>query len=147
VLMLVLRLVVGSGKFWVRGLSLARGDPKTLTQRDVDAYRRPMAVRNWAGGILNFTRSMVLERQTEVLCLIGQLVKACPDLPVLIVHGSRDRIIPLSNSQVIARQIPRATLIVMPGKGHVPHEEDGEEFASIVDKWLRSTTLAPESQR
>lgn len=138
VLVLVLRLFVGNAKFWVRGLGMARGDPTMLSQRDVDAYRRPLAVRNWAGGILNFTRSMVLQPRSDVFCLVTQLGKMSPQVPVLIVHGSKDRVIPLSNSQVLVKQIPGARLVVMEGKGHVPHEEDGEGFAKVVDDWLES---------
>ena len=38
--------------------------------------------------------------------------------PTLVVCGSRDSVVPPSNSLVLARRIPKATLIMLPGRGH-----------------------------
>jgi len=40
------------------------------------------------------------------------------DLPVLVVHGSHDRIFPLAHGQDIARRIPGARLVTIDGMGH-----------------------------
>jgi poly(3-hydroxyoctanoate) depolymerase len=38
--------------------------------------------------------------------------------PTLVVSGSRDSVVPPSNSRVLAGRIPNATLILLPGRGH-----------------------------
>ena len=38
--------------------------------------------------------------------------------PTLVVCGSRDSVVPPSNSQVLARRIPHTTLVLLPGRGH-----------------------------
>lgn len=40
------------------------------------------------------------------------------DVPVLIVHGDADQLIPIAMAEELARTFPRATLFVVPGAGH-----------------------------
>lgn len=39
-------------------------------------------------------------------------------VPVRVVHGDEDRLVPPSNSEVLARRLPRAELEVLPGVAH-----------------------------
>jgi magnesium chelatase accessory protein len=55
---------------------------------------------------------------------------------VLIVHGSDDFIVPVSNSEKLAQMMPKAQLVVMPGVGHMPHEEDAAKFLDAVKKFI-----------
>ncbi len=57
-------------------------------------------------------------------------------LPILVVAGDADRLVPLEDSQRVATQLRGASLRVLPGCGHVPHEECPEAFALAVDDWL-----------
>lgn len=41
-------------------------------------------------------------------------------LPTLLIHGTRDVITPLANSQALAAAIPGARLVTIEGAGHVP---------------------------
>lgn len=45
---------------------------------------------------------------------LGQL-----DRPVLIIHGDADRLVPPENARVLARLIPGAELLMVPGAGHI----------------------------
>lgn len=139
VLQLLLRVTVGGGVgFWVRGLSMAFGDPGRLSARNVAAYRKPLQVRGWALGILHFCRAMMLDRGVMMDNLAEGMRTECADVPILVVHGSKDRIIPLSNSQALIRALPQAQLVVAKGLGHMPQEENPEEFVEIVDRFLSS---------
>jgi pimeloyl-ACP methyl ester carboxylesterase len=40
-------------------------------------------------------------------------------VPTLLLHGTEDRVCPISHSESLARQIPNATLRISPGDGHV----------------------------
>lgn len=40
-------------------------------------------------------------------------------LPVLVLHGSADRLVPPANAEVLGRLIPGATVRLLPGAGHI----------------------------
>jgi pimeloyl-ACP methyl ester carboxylesterase len=51
------------------------------------------------------------------------------DAPTLVVHGARDRMIPVENGRMIAERIPGAQLLELPESGHLypteePHVDD-----------------------
>jgi pimeloyl-ACP methyl ester carboxylesterase len=50
--------------------------------------------------------------------------------PTLVMHGARDRLVPLSEGKALAAAIPGARLIVYPDLGHIPHEEDPARTAA-----------------
>ena len=57
-------------------------------------------------------------------------------LQVLLVHGDKDSLVPLSNSLRLAALLPNAELKIMKNAGHVPHEERPEEFLGLVDDFV-----------
>lgn len=57
--------------------------------------------------------------------------------PTLVVHGDRDRVVPLSNGQAIARRIPRAELLILDGCGHVVPIEEPDRFNEAVVSFLQ----------
>jgi pimeloyl-ACP methyl ester carboxylesterase len=58
------------------------------------------------------------------------------DMPVLVVHGDADRVVPLSNGRLLARRIAGAELVVLPGRGHVVQLESPDEFNGLVERFL-----------
>ena len=62
-------------------------------------------------------------------------------LPVLILHGTEDRIVPPSNSRALARSLPNATLVELDGCGHTPHEEAPERVQAAILDFLRANQL------
>lgn len=60
---------------------------------------------------------------------------------VLIVHGEDDAIVPVANSRRLASVLPGSELVVMPGVGHMPHEERAEEFLSEVRRFITRRTV------
>jgi 3-oxoadipate enol-lactonase len=57
-------------------------------------------------------------------------------VPVLVVHGDADRVVPVSNGHLLARRIAGAELALLPGRGHVVQLESPEEFNRVVDAFL-----------
>ena len=43
--------------------------------------------------------------------------------PTLLIWGDQDQMIPIANAQDYLKALPSARLVVLPGVGHVPHEE------------------------
>lgn len=52
--------------------------------------------------------------------------------PAVIVHGARDRIIPVHSSRALHQQIPGSELIVLPRSGHCPQLDNPDEVARII---------------
>jgi pimeloyl-ACP methyl ester carboxylesterase len=57
--------------------------------------------------------------------------------PVLVVHGDRDRIVPVSISKAVAARFGWE-VEVLPGVGHVPMMEVPDEFVRVTRAWLAS---------
>jgi pimeloyl-ACP methyl ester carboxylesterase len=58
------------------------------------------------------------------------------DLPVLVVTGEDDQVVPTEESVQAAEDIPGAQLAVFPDCGHVPNEECPEAFLDAVEPFL-----------
>jgi pimeloyl-ACP methyl ester carboxylesterase len=76
---------------------------------------------------------MILRRAgfTDVRRGIGAIT-----CPVLLLHGERDRVVPVAAARAIARANPSWTLVVLPGAGHVPQLEAADESAGVITEWL-----------
>jgi pimeloyl-ACP methyl ester carboxylesterase len=56
--------------------------------------------------------------------------------PVLLLHGTRDRMVPIAVARAAARANPAWTMTEMPGVGHVPQLEAPQDTASAIIGWL-----------
>jgi pimeloyl-ACP methyl ester carboxylesterase len=57
------------------------------------------------------------------------------DLPVEIVHGTEDEIVPLAiHSAPLAERVPGANLVILEGVGHMPHHADPEAVVAAIDR-------------
>ena len=132
----LLRRLVSSPSFWKRGLSSAWGDPKRLNEKDIRRFRWPAIASNLESGLLAFARAQV----QKIDAYDGgdlQLLKDVVDLPnidVTIVHGTKDLIVPITNSEQLVKIIgeTRIQLLTMDGLGHDPFEENVDEFIDII---------------
>ena len=58
------------------------------------------------------------------------------DIPTLVIHGSRDVIAPLASSERLVSLLPRATLAIADGAGHVPTVTRPGWVANQIDQFL-----------
>lgn len=56
--------------------------------------------------------------------------------PVLMLHGTLDRLIPVATARIVARKHPAWSLVVLPGVGHVPQLEAPDTCATEIREWL-----------
>jgi pimeloyl-ACP methyl ester carboxylesterase len=56
--------------------------------------------------------------------------------PVLVLHGTLDRLIPVAAARMVARAHPAWSFVVMPGVGHVPQLEAPQASAAEIREWL-----------
>lgn len=57
-------------------------------------------------------------------------------VPTLILWGELDRLIPRTHAELFHRDIAGSRLVVFPGLGHTPHEEDPAVTARAVEEFL-----------
>lgn len=92
------------------------GDPAKVTPALVDRYYE-LTLR--AGN-----RAALPQRFRQAPAGVGTERIATLKLPTLILWGERDRLIPPADGERFQREIAGSGLIIFPGLGHVPQEED-----------------------
>ena len=68
-------------------------------------------------------------------------------LPVMVVWGSRDQMIPPAHALAVASALPDARLEVFDGAGHYPHEYDPARFALSLHAFIQETEPARMTSR
>lgn len=58
------------------------------------------------------------------------------EAPVLIIHGAEDKLIPVSEAELMYKAIPDAQLVVIPDAGHLPNLEQPDIFNDAVIDFL-----------
>ena len=53
-----------------------------------------------------------------------------------MVHGDRDRLVPLAAARAAVRANPSWSLVVLAGVGHVPQLEVPQHTARVISDWL-----------
>ena len=59
-------------------------------------------------------------------------------VPVMILWGAEDNLIPVTSAKWFAQALPQAKLVIYPEVGHIPMEEIPEKSANDVNMWLGS---------
>lgn len=64
-------------------------------------------------------------------------------MPVLVLAGEADRVVPVENSRRLAAQLPNARLVTFPGAGHLVMVERAREVNKIIIDFLRREPSPP----
>jgi len=56
--------------------------------------------------------------------------------PIIYVLGGLSTIVPPETQQQLQAALPQAQIVMMPGLGHYPSDENAQEFLAIVDRFL-----------
>eukprot|EP00241_Pyramimonas_parkeae_P002065 CAMPEP_0114250556 /NCGR_PEP_ID=MMETSP0058-20121206/14765_1 /TAXON_ID=36894 /ORGANISM="Pyramimonas parkeae, CCMP726" /LENGTH=490 /DNA_ID=CAMNT_0001364229 /DNA_START=223 /DNA_END=1695 /DNA_ORIENTATION=- len=162
VLLQVLRTQVRSARFWRLGLQGAWHNRQGVDANVVDGYRRPSKVQGWDRGMLRFVEANALgadrwediktkltkawDPTTEAdTTLTEKLAKlSASGVPILIVHGKQDALVPFRNSVRLA-SIVGAELCELEDCGHIPFEECPDRFMKIMKSFIAAhkTTQSP----
>lgn len=62
--------------------------------------------------------------------------------PVLILHGSEDRMVPVERAEQLHQGIPQSRLEVLPGAGHQFHSEQMDAVVDLVLAFIREVEAA-----
>ena len=95
------------------------------------------AIRRWGRQILGRAEQAAAIRLYECffdLDLRSEIHKIIQ--PALVLHGELDAIIPVSESQWLADNLPSGFLEVIPGAGHVPSVTRAQDVARAVNRFF-----------
>jgi pimeloyl-ACP methyl ester carboxylesterase len=105
-------------------------------------------VRSYASLADTDRRAAFLATVRSVVGLSGQTVWAgdrlylASELPVLLIWGADDPIIPADHGRAAHRQLPDSTLAVFEGVRHFPHIEAPQRFVTALEDFCASTEPA-----
>lgn len=116
-------------------LAPAYADPHVLTDALTDRYYDLMLAPG--------ARAAMIERMQQVVLSDPRPWLARISAPTLLLWGEQDRMIPFSNAADYLKAIPNATLVALPGVGHLPQEEIPERSAAALRAFLESPASAP----
>lgn len=111
-------------------LELAWSDPEKISEEDLANYQKPLSVDRWDVGLWEFTKA---NGENDVDSRISEI-----SIPVLVITGSDDRIIPAEQSVQLASELPNASLVVIPDCGHVPQEECPADFMNAIETFINN---------
>jgi pimeloyl-ACP methyl ester carboxylesterase len=103
-------------------------DPWRVAPAVIEGYRKPLKARDWDRALWEYTAA---GQRTDAAERLKGL-----DLPVLVVTGDDDRIIPPAASRAVAALRPGIELVELKDTGHIPHEERPAELLAAIAPFL-----------
>lgn len=109
--------------------------PKDVVQQHLLLARERQDLPDVDAELIVAGRSLVLvlARRRWLYALMGRI-----SAPVLLLHGSRDRLVPIAAARTVARRNPTWRFEVAEDVGHVPQLEVPRWTIDRISEWLRS---------
>ncbi|KAH6757264.1 hypothetical protein C2S51_038878 [Perilla frutescens var. frutescens] len=120
-------------------------DATKLTTEVWSLYKAPLHVEGWDEALHEIGKlsyETVLPPQTAALIL-----KAVETLPVLVIAGAEDVLVPLKSVQTLASKLLNSRMVAISGCGHLPHEECPKALLAAISPFISKLLLRPELQR
>lgn len=117
---------------WVKmGLRMAYYDRHLVDREHVRRYATCYRDKASKRALVETCRSLIPPDQDKISACYGELC-----LPVLLLWGRHDFIVPLSQGQRLQTAIRGSRLEVIEDCGHNPQEEKPEETLAIIDRFI-----------
>jgi pimeloyl-ACP methyl ester carboxylesterase len=126
---LVFKQLLGRGLFGAYFRELFLSNPAAITNERLDAYYEAFNTPAARGSVLATLRATVDTR--PVAAQTSRIQK-----PTLVLWGHRDRLLPPSVGQRLAREIRGARFELLDA-GHAPQEERAREVSDAIRRFLR----------
>lgn len=117
-----------------QGLEASFYDPAFVTEAMVTRYARLARAPGHRDILLQISTGRRNYATPERLIPLASL-------PVLILHGDTDRLVPPEHGQQFAAAIPSATLVMYENVGHIPQEEIADRSAADVRAFVDTARL------
>jgi len=115
-------------------------DHSKITEEMINAYSENLGYIEAKRSLIRSASQFVSKDMRHIHEKFNQI-----RLPVLIISGGADRLIPIEESYALERELPHVELKVIPKCGHSPQEECPQETAEIISAFLEKTRPAAPS--
>jgi pimeloyl-ACP methyl ester carboxylesterase len=116
----------GIVRFMVGGWRLLNGPRHPFDEERAAALAREEIRR--AGNLVSMFNHALLRGGEDLYGKVGAL-----RVPVLVIHGTEDPVLPLAHGKALADAVPHARLVTLEGAGHEIHRNDWDAIiANIV---------------
>ena len=154
-LYVLLRTIVRSKQFWRNGLSnvVAKSKTSLVDESWIDGYRRPRMVQNWDLGMINFVSASLNDLGADLKAIFRRHMRIYADkpneydvsmnpmdalkksaweknIPILIVHGNEDKVVPISNSVNIYNRLITAPKVEKNEMMEIPSQASSSSSSS-----------------
>jgi pimeloyl-ACP methyl ester carboxylesterase len=124
-------------KAWVKvGLRAAYYDPRLVDREHIARYAPCYQERDAKRALVETCRQLVPSDCEEISTWYGRL-----RLPMLLLWGRQDRIVPLSQGERLEKAVAGAKLVVLEECGHNPQEEKPKETFEAIDRFVQEQVL------
>src|SRR6185369_15773954 len=113
-----------------RLLSTFVADPAILTPALLSVYQKPFAVRDSTNRLGDWLKVVTVGPDTSLSSQLSNFSKLV--MPTSLIWGDKDTITPLWQGEKLKQTIPRSSLTVLQGLGHIPQIEDPDSFNRSV---------------
>ncbi|KAK3219614.1 hypothetical protein Dsin_013584 [Dipteronia sinensis] len=119
-------------------------DATKLTTEVLSLYKAPLCVEGWDEALHEIGRlsyETVLSPHNA-----SSLLKAVEDLPVMVIAGAEDALVPLKSSQAMASKFVNSRLVAISGCGHLPHEECPKALLAAITPFISRLLFSADFQ-
>jgi pimeloyl-ACP methyl ester carboxylesterase len=117
-------------KWGVKFLIRAWHDPEKITKDIMQGYQEPLHTQNWDNALFELFRA---PQSQNIAMRLSEL-----KMPVLVISGDDDRIVPTPSSIRLAKEIASSTLVIIHDSGHVPQEEQPVMFIQVIINFVNT---------
>jgi pimeloyl-ACP methyl ester carboxylesterase len=121
-------------------LSSMYGDPSRVCPGSLEGYIDGLHVPGTIDHVLQIIGRWFVDMGLLRSALSGLIAK-----PTLLIWGDRDRAVGLPSARELQRTLPKSSLLVIPGAGHIAFEEVPDICNKAMRDWLLSRKPAPRS--
>ncbi|KAL7099776.1 hypothetical protein ACP275_09G106700 [Erythranthe tilingii] len=119
-------------------------DGTKLTTEVLSLYKAPLHVEGWDEALHEIGK-LSYETVLPPHCA-ALMLKAVDTLPVLVIAGDEDALVPLKSIQNMASKLVNSRLVAISGCGHLPHEECPKALLAAISPFITKLLLKSELQ-
>ncbi|KAL2463092.1 alpha/beta-hydrolase superfamily protein [Forsythia ovata] len=117
-------------------------DATKLTTEVLSLYKAPLNVEGWDDALHEIGKlsceTVLTPKNAELL------LKAVEKLPILVIAGAEDVLVPLKSVQSMASKLVNSRLVAISGCGHLPHEECPKALLAAISPFISRLFSKPE---
>jgi pimeloyl-ACP methyl ester carboxylesterase len=107
------------------------GDASRIRSGSLERYIASLRIPGTVSYLLR-----ILDRWEMDMAALQAALPGVRRIPTLLLWGDRDRAVSLRSGERLLEYFDHASLLVIPGAGHLPHEEVPVAFAGAINSFL-----------